>query len=147
MQGDRDRVGIVEFASSVKSFVPLSTLDETSRYDMLDVIDNMDAMGGTALIDAVYAAVEDLQSQRDDQAINAVVVMTTGSTTTAAHTNELARLLETRDDSPVVLFTIAFGSDADDTLLNRMADAGNGQFRRADETDIEELYRIISTYF
>ncbi len=49
---------------------PPSTLDETSRYDMLDVIDNMDAMGGTALIDAVYAAVEDLQSQRDDH-INA----------------------------------------------------------------------------
>ena len=143
-----DRVGIVEFASSVKSFVPLSTLDETSRYDMLDVIDNMDAMGGTALIDAVYAAVEDLQSQRDDQAINAVVVMTDGLDNDSRRTlNELARLLETRDDSPVVLFTIAFGSDADDTLLNRMADAGNGQFRRADETDIEELYRIISTYF
>ncbi|MDI9549985.1 MAG: VWA domain-containing protein [Chloroflexota bacterium] len=148
VQGDRDRVGIVEFASSVKSFVPLSTLDETSRYDMLDVIDNMDAMGGTALIDAVYAAVEDLQSQRDDQAINAVVVMTDGLDNDSRRTlNELARLLETRDDSPVVLFTIAFGSDADDTLLNRMADAGNGQFRRADETDIEELYRIISTYF
>jgi len=105
-------------------------------------------MGGTALIDAVYAAVEDLQSQRDDQAINAVVVMTDGLDNDSRRTlNELARLLETRDDSPVVLFTIAFGSDADDTLLNRMADAGNGQFRRADETDIEELYRIISTYF
>jgi len=148
VQGDRDRVGIVEFASSVKSFVPLSTLDETSRYDMLDVIDNMDAMGGTALIDAVYAAVEDLQSQRDDQAINAVVVMTDGLDNDSRRTlNELARLLETRDDSQIVLFTIAFGTDADETLLTRMADAGNGQFRRADETDIEELYRIISTYF
>ncbi len=148
VQGDRDRIGIVEFASSVKSFVPLSTLDETSRYDMLDVIDNMDAMGGTALIDAVYAAVEDLQSQRDDQAINAVVVMTDGLDNDSRRTlNELARLLETRDDSQIVLFTIAFGTDADETLLTRMADAGNGQFRRADETDIEELYRIISTYF
>ncbi len=148
VQGERDRVGIVEFASSVKSFVPLSTLDETSRYDMLDVIDNMEAVGGTALIDAVYAAVEDLQSQRDDQAINAVVVMTDGLDNDSRRTlNELARLLETRGDSQIVLFTIAFGTDADETLLTRMAEAGNGQFRRADETDIEELYRIISTYF
>ena len=43
--------------------------------------------------------------------------------------------------------TIAFGSDAEDELMQEIARDGNGQFRRADETDIEELYRIISTYF
>jgi Ca-activated chloride channel family protein len=47
----------------------------------------------------------------------------------------------------VVTFTIAFGRNAEASLLQRIADAGDGQFRRADETDIEELYRIISTYF
>jgi RNA polymerase sigma-70 factor (ECF subfamily) len=34
-----------------------------------------------------------------------------------------------------------------DLSLQEIADVGNGQFRRADETDIEELYKIISTYF
>jgi len=148
VQGSRDRVGIVEFASSVKSFAPLSTLDDASRRDLLDIIDDMQAIGGTALIDAVYAAVEDLQSQRDDQAINAVVVMTDGLDNDSRRSlNDLSRLLQSHNGMPVVLFTIAFGRDADESLLTRMAEAGNGQFRRADETDIEELYRIISTYF
>lgn len=48
---------------------------------------------------------------------------------------------------PVVIFTIAFGQDADEQLLQNIARLGGGQFRRADETDIKELYRIISTYF
>jgi Amt family ammonium transporter len=44
-------------------------------------------------------------------------------------------------------YTIAFGSDADEKLMRRMAEMGGGQYRRADETDIEDLYKIISTYF
>ncbi len=148
VQGERDRVGIVEFADSVKSFTPLTTLDERSRRDMQSVIDRMEAVGGTALIDAVYAAVQDLEAQADDQAINAVVIMTDGlDNKSRSSLNDLARLLESGNTGAVVLFTVAFGEDADDTLLRRMADIGDGQFRRADETDIEELYRLISTYF
>ena len=45
------------------------------------------------------------------------------------------------------VFTVAFGDDADEEMLSEIAAIGGGQFRRADETDIEELYRIISTYF
>ena len=45
------------------------------------------------------------------------------------------------------LEAIAFGSDADEALMRSIAEIGGGQFRRADETDIEELYKIISTYF
>ena len=31
--------------------------------------------------------------------------------------------------------------------MSQIAELGGGQFRRAGETDIEELYQIISTYF
>jgi len=148
VQGERDRIGIVEFANSVKSFTPLSVVNDQSRSDMLYTISNMEAIGGTALIDAVYAAAEDLQSQRDDQAINALVVMTDGLDNESRRSlRELERLLQRQDSVPVVVFTIAFGRDADEILLTQMAELAEGQFRRADETDIEELYRIISTYF
>ena len=148
VQGDRDRVGIVEFASSVKSFTPLRVLDDQSRRDTLAVIDRMEARGGTALVDAVYAAVVDLQAQADEEAINALVVMTDGLDNESSRSlEELQRVLADRSSNRVVLFTIAFGDDADEWLLYEMAQRGQGQFRRADETDIEELYRIVSTYF
>jgi Ca-activated chloride channel family protein len=148
IQGDRDRLGIVEFASGTKNFLPLRVMDENNRRDTLDVIDNMQAEGGTALVDAVYAAVTDIIAQNDPDAINAIVVMTDGQENESYYRlHDLETLLNNAGDARPVIFTVAFGEDADESLLTEMARIGQGQFRRADETDIEELYRIISTYF
>lgn len=148
IKGDRDRVGLIEFASGAKSFLPLRVMDDAARADMLQTIDRMEAIGGTALIDAVYSAVVDLQAQNDTEAINAIVVMTDGQENESYYgMADLQTLVRSRTSPQLVIFTIAFGSDADERTMRDMAELGNGQFRRADETDIEELYRIISTYF
>jgi Ca-activated chloride channel family protein len=107
----------------------------------------MEAYGNTALIDAVWQANDDLQQMADSEAINAIVVMTDGQENDSYYNIEDLRNALRNNDTPVVIFTIAFGSDAEAELMEEIARDGNGQFRRADETDIEELYRIISTYF
>jgi Ca-activated chloride channel homolog len=148
IQGDRDQVGIVEFASDIKNFVPLRVMDEPNRRDTLRLIDRMEAYGGTALIDAVYDAMVDILQQGDDQAINAIVVMTDGQDNESnRRLADLQRLITAGNSVPLVVFTIGFGSDADQNVLSEMARIGQGQYRHADETDIEELYRLISTYF
>lgn len=148
IQGDRDRLGIVEFGSGTKNFLPLRVMDESARRDTIRTIDDMDAFGGTALVDAVYAAVTDIAAQEDNGAINAIVVMTDGQENESYYRlRDLEALLNQSGASRPVIFTIAFGNDADEPLLTEIARIGQGQFRRADETDIEELYRIISTYF
>jgi Ca-activated chloride channel family protein len=148
IQGDRDRLGVVEFAGDIKNFLPLRVMGEGNRRDTLTVIDAMEATGGTALTDAVYAAANDLIAQGDTGAINAIVVMTDGQENESYYRlRDLELLLESAGDNRPVIFTVAFGSDADEQLLEEMARIGQGQFRRADETDIEELYRLISTYF
>ena len=114
---------------------------------MLDTIDRLEAGGGTALIDATYAAVAELIGENDTEAINAIVVMTDGQENESERgLNELQSLLASTDNPPII-FTIGFGDDADENVLGVMAEIGGGQFRRADETDIAELYQIISTYF
>jgi len=148
IKGDRDRVGIVEFGSDTKNFTPLRVLDDKARADTLDQINRMAASGGTALIDAAYNAITDLQAQADNKAINALVVMTDGKENESQRNlNDIRNLINSQPNTRLVIFTIGFGNDADEDLLSSMAKIGNGQFRRADETDIEELYKIISTYF
>lgn len=148
IKGDRDQVGLLEFASGSKNFTPLRPLQENVRSDLLTQIDQMEPIGGTALIDAVYDAANDLLAQDDQEAINALVVMTDGQENESNRSlNDLSDLLQRDPNQRLVIFTIAFGSDADENLLQEMAKIGNGQFRRASETDIEELYKIISTYF
>ncbi len=148
IRGDRDRVGLVEFGTGIKAAEPLEPLDDARRASLIARIEGMTADGNTALLDAVWRAYDDLQRRADVEAINALVVMTDGqenaSTRSAA---DLIWQLEEEGAVDVVVFTIAFGRDADRSLLERVAEAGEGQFRRADETDIEELYRVISTYF
>jgi Ca-activated chloride channel family protein len=148
IQGDRDRVGLVEFGSEVKSFWPLQPLNAENRQALIAQINSLQAGGQTALIDALIVAYDLLQRTGDEEAIQAIVVMTDGQeNASAASAADLQRRFEGEQTVPVVLFTVAFGSDADADLLEKVARVGGGQFRRADETDIEELYRIISTYF
>lgn len=148
IRGDRDQVGLIEFGSGVKRFEPLRPLDDRSRQELAEQIGGMEADGQTALIDAIWEAYGDLQRTGDTEAINAVVVMTDGQENNSAYdVFDLQQRFEQERAVTVVVFTIAFGSDADAGLLQQIARIGNGQFRRASETDIEELYRIISTYF
>jgi Ca-activated chloride channel family protein len=148
IRGDRDQVGLIEFGTAVKRFQPLRPVDDRSLGELSTQVDRMEAGGETALIDAVWEAYNDLQRTGDTEAINAIVVMTDGRENASAYSaSDLQRRFEQERVVTVVVFTIAFGADADEGLLQHIARIGTGQFRRADETDIEGLYRIISTYF
>jgi Ca-activated chloride channel family protein len=147
IRGERDRVGLVEFGSGVKGYLPLASMDDVNRGRLLDTIKLMQASGGTALIDATYAAVAEMLAEGDAGAINAIVVMTDGQENESERgLADIQNLLATADTPPII-FTIGFGDDADENVLGILAEVGGGQFRRADETDIAELYQIISTYF
>lgn len=147
IKGERDRVSLVEFGSDIKDYLPLLPMDDANRATMLDRLERLEAGGGTALIDATYVAVSSLMETNDKEAINAIVVMTDGQENESARgLGDLQALLQS-GGTPPIIFTIGFGEDADENVLSVMAAIGGGQFRRADETDIEELYKIISTYF
>ena len=148
IQGDRDRVGLIEFGSDIKRVEPLSTLTDDGRQRLQAVIRAMQPRGNTAMLDAVWEAHQQIVQINDTEAINAIVVMTDGLENASRHTEiELQRAFSNSESQRIVVFTIGFGSDADVKLLQEIALSGGGQFRRADETDLEELYRTISTYF
>ncbi len=145
IQGDRDRIGLVEFGSGVKQYGALQWLDAEGRDHMLRLIENMQAGGSTGLIDAVWGAHSELKDLADSDATNAIVVLTDGRDNDSEHRlRELQRDIQ-RADNHVSIHTVAFGRDADAGLLEDLARIGNGRFYRADETTIEEIYRRIAT--
>ena len=78
IKGDRDRVGLIEFASQIKDYLPLQPMDDANRSTLQARIARLEAGGGTALIDGAYEAVAALLNENDAEAINAIVVMTDG---------------------------------------------------------------------
>lgn len=145
MQGDGDRIGLVEFGSGVKQFGSLHMLDAEGRGHVLHMIESMQAGGSTKLIDALWTAQSELTDLVDSEAAYAIVVLTDGRDNDSEYRlRDLQRAIQV-GQNPVSVHTVAFGRDADAGLLEDLARIGGGRFYRADETTIEEIYRQIAT--
>jgi Ca-activated chloride channel family protein len=147
IKGDVERVGLIQFSTGVS---PLVYLDElgNNRAALQATVDQLQAQGDTALLDGVYEAYRRLQDLGDTERINAVVVMTDGQENNSAISlRQLQR--ELSQDSPVqvVVFSIAYGADADTNTLRSIAEPTGGQVRSGDPETIRDLYKILSTYF
>lgn len=149
IRGDAERVGLVEFSSEVERVVPLQEL-AGNRTALEQAVAELTVGGDTALLDAIGVAYGQLQALADTERINAIVVMTDGREN--ASRTRLRQLVTRIGDGnrrgvQVYIFCIAYGSDADMSVLAAIAEASGGQVRQGDLTSIEELYKIISTYF
>jgi Ca-activated chloride channel family protein len=148
INGKNDRLALIDFADTIKYNSGLQAVNDAYKTQLTRYVTDMSATGNTAVLDSVLEAYNLLQKQGDPQAINAIVVMTDGkeNASRATNTANLERTL-TGARVPVVVFSIAFGEDADTAIMQRLATATKGQFRQANTFNIEELYKIISTYF
>jgi Ca-activated chloride channel homolog len=147
IQGDVERVGLIQFSSRVETVVDLDELGR-NRAALKLAVDRLEATGDTALLDAVYEAHRQIQARGDTERINAIVVMTDGrENNSRISLRALVRELESNNRVPVVVFCIAYGSDADLFTLQQIAAPTNGQVREGDLETIQDLYRVLSTYF
>ncbi len=149
IQGDKERVGLVTFSSSVNEIVALDELGN-NRAQINTAIDGLKASGNTALLDAVDLAYARLQALGDSERINAIVVMTDGLENNSRTT--LGRLItrvmdENKSGVPVIIFCIGYGSDADVKVLTSLAESSGGQYHSGDLDTIRRLYKILSSYF
>ncbi len=147
IRGDAERVGLIEFATGVDILVPLDELGR-NRVALESTVDRLQAQGDTALLDGVYEANRRLQELGDTERINAIVVMTDGQENNSRTSlRQLERALTDESQVPVVVFSIAYGGDADMGTLQRIAEPTGGQVRMGDPETIRDLYKILSTYF
>ena len=147
IRGDQERVGLIEFASGVNSVVALDELGR-SRTALELAVDGLEAEGDTALLDAVFIAQQQLEELGDAERINAIVVMTDGRENNSwISLRNLVNELRKDSGVPVVVFAIAYGQDADMDVLRIIAESSGGQVREGDLETIEDLYKVLSTYF
>ncbi len=145
---DQERLGLVEFNSGVTNVIELDTLAK-NRGALTREIDGLQAVGNTAFLDAVRTAYRRLQQTGDPERINAVVAMTDGREN-ASRTTLQQLVDEVRAGNqkvPVIIFSVAYGGDADMKLLENLAAVSGGQVRVGAPETIRELYKILSSYF
>ena len=155
VKSDSDRLALSAFASDVQEVVPLDKL-LTNRTRLSTAVNGLRANGNTALYDAILVAAEKLHAQRDLSRINVVLAMTDGKENASKRVNNRAgsqplvtalKDLEKRSGVPVLVFTVAYGSDADFDVLRQIAESTRGQAYKGDPETIRKLYQLLSALF
>jgi len=141
IEGERDMVALLSFSGKTKVIQPLGPLNRSS----FEVgIRGLRAGGSTYLYDAVAYAFSRLQHHGDSERINVIVAMTDGIS------NGSITILEPKireAKTPVLIFTVGYGEDADLDVLQRIARLGEGQAYSSDPETIEKLYELVSKFF
>jgi Ca-activated chloride channel family protein len=141
---------MLTFNSQVTQAVRLGPF-AANREQLRSAVNNLFPGGETAVYDATDRGFRAIGDLRDDARINAVVVLTDGEDN-QSHladrevVDELTR--QSRSEGLAVrVYTIAYGSEANQDVLANIANASGGKPFKGDPKQIEAVYRSISSFF
>jgi Ca-activated chloride channel family protein len=148
-----DEVQVFLFSDDVTQLQPLApagTVVET----LVQQLEDMWPEGNTALYDAVCQAQEAVEAAKaedelaGEKRLYGIVVLSDGDDTNSSKTEgDMFRCLPSGEDvEGVKVFTIAYGDNADQDLLLRIANRTNGESYTADPENIGEIYKKISSF-
>jgi Ca-activated chloride channel family protein len=146
----QDEIGLTKFSAKVTQLVAPAPF-AANRDALTRAVNGIIPEDDTAVYDATVDAVGAIKAKADAEHINAVVVLTDGADTTSSVSSQqvLDRLSQEgkAESNAVRVFTIAYGSDAKASELQRFAEASGGKAFTASTADIEQVYRSISSFF
>jgi Ca-activated chloride channel homolog len=146
-----DGIAVYTFDTAVSPVQELAPVGNV-REGMVPQVRAIGSSGDTALYDAVCTLVETASEQRQrDEAAGAnrlygIVLLSDGQNTAGSRTEPqmFDCLPKTEDAGGVKIFTIAYGGDADEGLLERIAEATHGKAYSSDAEHIAEVYGEIA---
>ena len=138
--------------------VPVGRRMTDNRQLLADAIENLQPTNGTPLYSATQATYEDAVAAFDEDRINAVVLLSDGVNDDGDDSDDdqqLDSLLtalqsdsEGRLSQPVRVFPIAYGADADQATLRRIAEASTAaSYDASDPTSIDKVFAAVVSNF
>jgi len=145
-----DRVGLMRFSSGVHPMAPIRTV-KRARPDLLRDVGRLVADGDTALYDAANRGIAAVEALGDRSRINAVVLLTDGNDTASrTKVQEVLAPLKAHSENEGVtvrVFTIAYGENANNSILDDIATASGGKAFVGDPGEIRTVYKNIASFF
>jgi Ca-activated chloride channel family protein len=143
--GDDDYLSVIAFASQPFAVVKYQRVGE-ARAEIVAAIEQLQAEGDTSLYDAIGDGALLLQDTASPETTNAMVVLTDGLDTISYRYDQESAVGALAPTGATV-FAIAYGSDADEVLLEEIALRANGNYFRGDEASIAAIYDEMSAAF
>jgi Ca-activated chloride channel family protein len=146
----QDEVGLAKFSTRITPLVPPAPYGQNAKA-LAGALRDILPEDNTSLYDATLYGLDLVKRRSDGEHINAVVLLTDGEDTASSATERQAldrlRAEGQVETGGVRVFTIAYGADARANELNAFAAASGGKGFTASTSDIEQVYRSISSFF
>jgi Ca-activated chloride channel homolog len=137
-------VTIIEFESSAKVLAPLQ-LAIHNKAALQRVISQLQPKGQTALLDAVNLAVQELNRLGNPSHLQVIIALTDGQENNS--NNSLLQIQSLLyNHRGVRFYGIAYGQDADSSILEQLANVTGGMVCSGEISDIEKIYKQLSQY-
>ena len=150
MLDSRDRIQIVTFSSQINTLAPLDVIGDR-RSDLKNDIAMLSEGGNTMLYDATLQAYNDLKANGDPKHIRALVVLTDGKDTSGQEVSSIMSAItpdaESEGGKSIKIFTIAFGGDASNEVLDQISLPTGGKRYNGTPENIRNVYADIATFF
>jgi len=145
-----NRAGLVGYRGSV-SDSDCHYLSEDNQ-SLKNKVDDWYANGGTCICCGVNEAVDKLVANSSEDKERAVVVMSDGEATQTcseqgtgdAKQDAIQAACDAYSNHEIVVHTVGFGADADETTLQAMADCTNGTYSQGNVSNIADIYDDIA---
>jgi len=144
--GDDDYLTIIAFSDTLPVIVNHQQIGP-ARDQIIAAIDNLSAVGDTALYDAVGTGALIIDDTKSPDTTNALIVLTDGQDTFSYRYVFDQALIELAAGNDTTVFAIAYGDDADRDVLSQLAYGANGNFFLGDEASIAAIYEELSAAF
>lgn len=141
-----DRVGLVTFSTTPKVDVAPAPLAE-NRIALGDAIQSLRIKNKTAVFDGLLAGKQELDALPDteEDRIKALVLLSDGADN--ASTVTIEQLEQEFEESGISVFPIAYGSDSDRQILQRIVDFSRTLLVEGDTGNIGQIFENLSRYF
>ncbi len=144
--GDDDYLTIIAFATQPSVLAQHQRLGD-NREGLVQIIRNLQAEGDTALYDAIGDAAGIIEQTRSPETSNAIMVLSDGQDTYSFRYNFNDELMGLAAANDTTVFTIGYGGDANERVLESLALSSNGNFFQGDEASIAAIYEEMSAAF
>ncbi len=144
--GKDDYISIIAFANETYLLIEHLQVEE-GRDLAIVAIRSLEAGGNTPLYDALGDGAMTIDRQSTSQYSNAIVVLTDGMDTGSTRYDFDQDLFDYVSSNSTTVFAIAYGTDADEDLLEELALETNGNFYIGDEANIVMIYEEMSAAF
>lgn len=141
-----DRVGLVTFSDTATEIVAPAPLND-NRIELQTAIQDMRAVGKTAVFDALETARQSLEAlpPSEEDRIRAIVLLSDGADN--ASSVSLDQVAQNFDETGISIFPVAYGEDADEAILQSIADFSRTIVVTGGTGDIAKIFENLSRYF